>query len=186
MQKKTLKKLEKVLNTVDDFIIGFLDETSPQLNANTQRLWSFNKPSVKKNTTKMRANTFGFYAINGESILDFKENSRKESVCEFLERIRERNPDKPIIIVLDNFRSHLARKTRRKAKKLNIILVFLPPYSPDLNPIEQIWRVIKRILSPLFIKTLDELKEVISNNFYELTQRISFAEKWIKKFLNIS
>ena len=77
MQKKTLKKLEKVLNTVDDFIIGFLDETSPQLNANTQRLWSFNKPSVKKNTTKMRANTFGFYAINGESILDFKENSRK-------------------------------------------------------------------------------------------------------------
>ncbi|MBO8183494.1 MAG: transposase [Archaeoglobus sp.] len=69
---------------------------------------------------------------------------------------------------------------------MNIILVFLPPYSPDLNPIEQIWRVVKRVLSPLFIKTLDELKEVISNSFYKLTKRISFAEKWIQKFLNIS
>jgi len=183
--EEELKKLENVLNTVDDFIIGFLDESSPQLNANTQRLWSSNKPSVKKNTTKMRANTFGFYAINGESVVDFKEDSKKESVCEFLERIREKNPGKTIVIVLDNFRSHRARKTRREAKKLNVIPVFLPPYSPDLNPIEQIWRIIKRVLSPLFIKTLEELKEVISKSFYELTQRISFAEKWIKKFLNI-
>lgn len=185
MLKKSLKKLEKVLDSHKECIIGFLDETSPQLNANTQRLWSFNKPVVRKNTTRMRANTFGFYAINGESVVDFKENSKKEFVCEFLEKIRANNPDKPIIIILDNFRSHWAKKTRRKARKLDIILVFLPPYSPDLNPIEQIWRVIKRILSPLFVKTLDELKEVISNNFYELTQRISFAEKWVKKFLDI-
>ena len=56
-----------------------LDETSPQPTSNTQRLWSFNKPSVKKNTTKMRANTFGFYAINGESVVDFKGDSKKES-----------------------------------------------------------------------------------------------------------
>ena len=83
MQKRNLKKLEEALNSVNNYVIGFLDETSPQLNANTQRLWSFNKPSVKKNTTKMKVNTFGFYAINGESVVNFKENSKKESVCEF-------------------------------------------------------------------------------------------------------
>ena len=132
----------------------------------------------------MRANTFGLYAINGESVVDFKGDSKKESVCEFLEKIRQKNPDKTIIIILDNFRSHWTEKTRRKARNLNIIPVSLPPYSPDLNPIEQIWRAIKRVLSPLFIKTLDELKEVISKSFYELTQRTSFAEKWIEKFLN--
>jgi len=160
-----------------------LDETSPQLTANTQRLWSFFKPVVKKNTTKIRANTFGFYAINGESVINFKENSKKESVCEFLEKIRTKNPEKPIIIILDNFRSHWANKTREKAKELNIILVFLPPYSPDLNPIEQIWKSIKRELSPLLIKTLEKLKEVISNSFYKFSQKISFARKWIQKFL---
>ncbi|WP_456468918.1 transposase, partial [Archaeoglobus sp.] len=77
-----------------------------------------------------------------------------------------------------------AGKTRIKAEKLNMVLVYLPPYSPDLNPIEQIWRAIKRVLSPLFIRTLEELKEVISNSFHQLTQRMSFAEKWIRKFLN--
>jgi len=77
------------------------------------------------------------------------------------------------------------RKEGEKERKLKIILLFLPPYSPDLSPIEQIWRVIKRVLPPLFIKTLDELKEVISKSSYEPTQRISFAEEWIKRFLNI-
>jgi len=103
---------------------------------------------------------------------------------EFLKKIREKNPGKTIVVFLDNFRSHCARKTRRRAKKLNIVLIYLPPYSPDLNLIEQIWRAIKRELSPLSIKTSNELKEVISSSFYELTQRISFAEKWIEKFLN--
>jgi len=184
MLKKSLKKLEELDIDLDECIIGFLDESSPQTTSNSQRLWSFNKLVVKKNTTKMKANTFGFYAINGESVVDFKENSKKESVCEFLEDIRANNPDKTIIIILDNFKSHWSNKTRKKARKLNIIFVFLPPYSPDLNPIEQIWRIIKRVLSPLFIKSLEELKRIISSSFYQLAQRISFAEKWVKEFLN--
>ncbi|MHC1571206.1 MAG: transposase [Methanosarcinales archaeon] len=49
-----------------------------------------------------------------------------------------------------------ARKTRRKARKLKIILVFLLPYSPDLNPIEQIWRAIQRELSPFTSSKVDK------------------------------
>ncbi len=49
--EEEFKKLEEI--ELENCIIGFLDETSPQLASNTQRLWSFNKPSVKKNTTKM-------------------------------------------------------------------------------------------------------------------------------------
>jgi transposase len=142
-------------------IIGSLDEASLQLNANTQRVWSFSKPVVRKNTTKLKADTFGFYALKGKSIVDFKENSKKEAVCEFLEQIRENNPDGLVVLILDNFRSHWANKTRGTASKLNISLVFLPPYSPDLNPIEFIWKSIKREISPLLIKTLEELTSII-------------------------
>ncbi len=183
MPKKSLKKLKEALNSVDGYVIGFLDETSPQLNANSQRLWSFSKPVVKKNTTRLKANTFGFYAINGNSVVDFKEHSKKEAVCEFLEKVREENPDKPIIIILDNFRSHWANKTRETAEKLGIILVFLPPYSPDLNPIEFIWKSIKREISPLLIKTLDELKNVIKECFNRFSKKLSYARKWISEFL---
>ena len=63
-----------------------------------------------------------------------------------------------------------------------MVLVHLLPYSLDLNPIEEIWKATKRKLSPS--KSLDELKKVISKSFHELTQRISFAEKRIEKFLS--
>ena len=39
----------------------------------------------------MRANTFGFYSVNEKSVVNFKENSKKESVCEFLEKIRNKS-----------------------------------------------------------------------------------------------
>lgn len=167
----------------DRVVLGFFDEFSPQTTANTQRLWSFLKPKLKKNTTKMRANTFGFYPLNGQSVIDFKENSKKERVCEFFELIRKKNPDKKIVLILDNFRSHWAKITRQKAKKLGINLVFLPPYSPDLNPIEYVWKSIKRGLSPLWIESVDHFKNVIRNLFDRLSKRLSFAFGWIKKFL---
>ncbi len=63
-----------------DDIIGFVDQSSPQTTANTQRLWSFSKPVIRKNTSKFRANTFEFYALNGASVADFHEHSRKEYI----------------------------------------------------------------------------------------------------------
>ena len=130
----------------------------------------------------MRANTFGFYALNGQSVVDCKNRSRKEEVCEFLELIREHNPEKEIIIQLDNFSSHWANKTRERAKKLNITLVFQPPYSPDLNPIEYIWKSIKREISPHFFESENDLKYIVKHFFNEFSERLSFAKSWIQKF----
>ena len=94
-------------------MIGFLDETSPQTTANSQRLWSFTGPTITKNTTRMRANTFGFYALNGTSVVDFREHPRKEDVCAFLAQIRERNPGKDLLIILDNFSVTSHHRDRR-------------------------------------------------------------------------
>jgi len=127
-------------------VIGFLDETSPQTTANSQKLWSFTRPVITKNTTKLRANTFGFYALNGTSVIDFREHSRKEDVCAFLGRIRKENPGKNLLIILDNFRSHHANDTLEFALKEHIELVYLPPYSPDFNPIEHAFSKVKQAL----------------------------------------
>lgn len=92
----------------------------------------------------MKANSFGFYALNGNSVIDFKERSKKECVCEFFDEIRLKNPVKNIVVILDNFSSHRAKATIDYANEIGIELVFLPPYSPDLNPIEYIWKSIKK------------------------------------------
>ena len=86
-------------------------------------------------------------------------------------------------LILDNVRSHHARTVVAHAKRLNIILVFLPPYSPDLNPIEYIWKDIKRVISKEFIKNPGKLKRIISKSFLEFSEKLSYAKSWIKKFV---
>lgn len=98
--------------------------------------------------------------------------------------IREKNPENEIVLILDNFRSHWAKKTREHAKDLGIWLVFLPPYSPDLNPIEYIWKSVKRGLSPLLIESAEHFKGVIKGLFKKLSEKLSFAKGWMKQFIS--
>lgn len=125
----------------------------------------------------------GFYAIQGYSTIDFKDHSRKEDINEFLKLIRAVNPYGRIMIVLDNFRSHHSKLVNETSGKLNIDLVFLPPYSPDLNPIEFIWKSIKRELSRLFIETREQMRKEIEKYFKKFSQSKTYARKWMKKFL---
>lgn len=122
--------------------------------------------------------------MNGNSVIDFKKHSKKEDVCDFFKEIKSKNPMKNIVIVLDNFRSHRAQATVNFAEENGIELVYLPPYSPDLNPIEFIWKSIKRVVSSEFIVDLDHMKEIIRGSFQKYSARISFAKRWIEKFLN--
>jgi len=166
----------------DDCIIGFLDQAAPQTTDNKQRFWSFEKPKITKNTTKYRANTFGFHPINGKEVVEFMERSTAKYVCTFLRIIREKNPKKHILLIIDNARAHIAQRTRSFAKSLGITLVFLPTYSPDLNPIEQIWKSIRRKISQTFIKSEWSFKETIRTTFHYLAKKPSFMQGWLKKF----
>ena len=73
--------------------------------------------------------------------------------------------------------------SENNARQNRIILVFLPPYSPDLNPIEYIWKSIKRIISRTFIRDLDHMKQIIVDAFKKYSGMLSFARAWITKFL---
>jgi len=87
----------------DNTIVGFFDESSPQTTANTQRLLSFEKPVIYKNTTKYKANAFGFYTLNGTPVIDFKDHSKKEDVCDFFREIRLCNPEKQIVLIFKEY-----------------------------------------------------------------------------------
>jgi len=168
----------------EDIAIGFIDETGPQNTANTVRVWSFDKARIIKNTTKFRTNTIGFYAIKGESVKAFLDNSKASSIAKFLEKIREANNIyKAIVAVIDNFPAHKSKLVRQKAAELDIYLVYLPPCSPQLNPIEYIWKSIKRVFSLAFVRNLEEMKKVISDAWNKLCKKLSFAKSWIEKFL---
>lgn len=70
-------------------------------------------------------------------------------------------------------------------QKPDIIRVSLPRYSPDLNPIEQIWHNVKRDLSPLDAPDLETYRSLICDVFHNYAHRLSYAEAWIEQFLSI-
>jgi transposase len=103
------------------------------------------KLKKKKNTAHLKANSISCFMLNGVDTIAFPAHTRAEDFCGFLMAIKGRNPTNRICLVLDNFPTHKAKSVREKALELDIILIYLPPYSPDLNPIGSIWKSIKRI-----------------------------------------
>lgn len=70
------------------------------------------------------------------------------------------NPQELKVIVLDNGAFHKAK--RLKVPK-NIILIFLPPFSPELNPAEKMWAKFKRAFTNKLYKSLDEVSLFIQS-----------------------
>jgi transposase len=85
----------------------------------------------------------------------------------YLNEFSKSSPEEYKILLLDNGAFH-------KCLKLlipdNIALLFIPPYSPELNPAEKIWQKMKRAFSGKLHKTLDNVSEFIRNQVNILTE----------------
>lgn len=65
------------------------------------------------------------------------------------------------IVVLDNLGAHKVAGVRRAIRKAKATLLYLPPYSPDMNPIEKMFSKLKALLRKAAKRTVDELwKEI--------------------------
>jgi transposase len=165
-------------------VLGFLDASWPQPFENSQRMWSYDRPvEIDKPMVAVPWKSIGFYALVGESTITFRERLTKESICAALERIREQNPPHRILLVADNDGGHHAHLTQDRAAELGIEFVFLPPYSPTLNPIEPLWKSLKRKISPEIFEDQDHFKQFVTDTFLDLSKRLSFADNWIETFL---
>jgi transposase len=168
----------------EEIAIGFIDEARPQNTANTVKVWSFEKVRQEKNTTKFKTNTIGFYAIKGNGVTKFLENSKAPSIAGFLEDIKSANKIyRAIVVIADRFASHRSGLVKQKAEELGIYLVYLPPYSPELNPEQFLWKSIKRVLSLSFALNLDEMKRIITESWHKCSGNLGYAIHWIEIFL---
>jgi len=185
------------LDTGDPFLIFSFDESSQQFTANNIRVWSLNKPRMIKNTSKHKINAAGSYSLtkDGKDDLVFLENSKKESIVYTLKRLRKKNPKGVILLLIDNFPSHRAYVVRDCGKNLDMELCFLPPHSPELQPEENVWHAIKRLISafkidqiPNYNKLKKEesellLKELISKFFYQIVESKNKGNKILNNYI---
>lgn len=84
----------------------------------------------------------------------------------YLDEFTKHNPDEFKILILDNGAFHKAAHVEIPP---NIGLLFIPPYSPELNPAEKMWRHIKDQIATLVFKTIDDL----SDKLYDIVKKLS-------------
>ena len=75
----------------------------------------------------------------------------------------------PISILLDNAKYQVCNAVRERAATLNIELMFLPSYSPNLNLIERLWKWVKKdCLNCEYYSKFSEFKEAIDNSLNKI------------------
>ena len=82
------------------------------------------------------------------------------------------------IVVMDNLSAHKNKEVRNLIESIGAQLWFLPPYSPDLNPIEKMWSKIKSILRALKARTEKTLINAIAKALEVVTA--SDAKGWFE------
>ena len=98
----------------------------------------------------------------------YQDTANTDLIISYLTHIKTKLPPNSYI-VLDNATYHNNRRVKELFKDSNITLMFLPPYSPELNPIEKLWGTIKRYLRSYYIisLTLRENLELAILKYYD-------------------
>ena len=161
MQEAFIAKIEQyILEAQDNGLVLLFHDPMHQIHNNVngycwQETGKAGTIQVRANSGRRRLNIMG--ALNPltlrPTVFLSEENCDKEMMKIFLQEIRGEYPrPQRIVIILDNARYQRAYEVQEEAKRLGITLEFLPPYSPNLNLIERLWKYFK--------------KEVMQNSYY--------------------
>lgn len=148
----------------------FSDSTHPQYNPVISYGW-FKKGvefDVFTNSGRFRLNINGALCLDDLDIITRTcDRVNGDSICDLLKAIRLKNPEeKNLYLILDNAPFNRSIKVKELAKKLDIKLQYLPPYSPNLNPIERLWKFFKkRTLYNQYFETFEEFSKACVNFF---------------------
>jgi transposase len=102
----------------------------------------------------------------GESFFWEADQCNSATFGAYLKGLSQAFPDSLNLVLVDNGRHHTAKKLEVPD---NVRLVFLPPYSPELNPIERFWQAMKEQVAWLTFETLDPLREKVKGLIAEFS-----------------
>lgn len=181
MSKKLLKKISETLDTLEsssNVVVYALDETSVNVESNNRSLWSKvgEPPILEKNGLHKGINIIGSTSILNEfhtvnDIYSSQHSITSKEIKSHIEYLLEINDDKKVVIFMDNAKTHksLAMESFYYDNKDNLSIIFLPKYSPDMNPQENIWNHLKaKLFKPSARKSIYELASDIKTIFDEL------------------
>lgn len=142
--EKLEPKLEEAKN--GKRAVFFVDAAHFVMGAFLGYLWSCARLFVKSSSGRSRFNVLGAIDAINKKFVKVTNDSyiNATSVCALLKEITSLNLGVPITLILDNARYQKCKIVTELAATLDIELLYLPPYSPNLNLIERLWRFVKK------------------------------------------
>jgi transposase len=151
-------------------LLFFFDEGRFGLQSTLIRIWAKRGIPLSQRVQQGYQNFYLYSCVSpfsGESFTLFLPEVNTDMMNIFFEELAKEYPDREIRIVMDQAGWH-------KAKDLmysnNIAPVYLPSYSPELNPIERLWQWLrKEVTHNELFETLEDMMDALEQEFLKLT-----------------
>ena len=159
-----------ILNSSPETQCWIQDETKFRTLPPLRCMWMKAGQQVRIPTPEVNDSFYSYGAINldtGEWFDHFFDKANSESTIAYLEALIETYPDTLHILIWDQASYHTShvcvpcgKKVERWLEKQDqLTVLLLPKYSPELNPVESIWRIVKQRVAANMTRLVDELKE---------------------------
>ena len=168
----TLKPVTEAANKGEVHLL-FMDAAQFTLQPYICRLWSKVRIFIRASAGRNRINVLGAVNAITKEVSTYTNTTYICANCliDFLKQLRQQYNDKPIAIVLDNARYQHCFLVTTFAKSIGIHLLFLPPYSPNLNIIERLWKFTKKqILNAQYYDAPKKFHEAVTDFFQNINQ----------------
>jgi putative transposase len=152
---------------IDASRLVFIDETWTKTNMAALRGWAPRGNRIRAKVPAGRWHTMTFLAalrhdrLTAPWLIDGPINGERFQL--YVERVLAPALRPGDIVIMDNLGSHKGKAVRRVIQAAGARLIFLPKYSPDLNPIEQLFAKLKHLLRKAARRTADTVCEAIGH-----------------------
>jgi transposase len=160
-----------------DIDVWAIDEVRFQQHGSRCRMWiapEEKDPVLLHEPTRKSLGYFGAVRLRDGKFVYRREDNKfnGETFFEFLKKLRKAScqSGKKVVVISDNARYHHAKlhKDYRDQCATRFALDFLPPYSPDLNPIERVWKLTRRCCTHnVYFSTLESIANAVEATFEE-------------------
>ena len=136
-------------------------------------VWCVARVFIQSASGRKRLNVLGALDAHSKELFTITNQTyiNSQTVCQMLEKLAAHYGKQALVIVLDNARYQKCKLVIQKAEELGIKLLYLPPYSPNLNLIERVWKFVKNeVLYSQYYADFDSFKTSIENCLGEINQ----------------
>ena len=154
--------------------VFFVDAAHFVLGGFLGMIWCFTRIFIRSASGRQRYSVLGAVETRDHDLVTIQTTGsiNAESVCELIRTIDAKYPNEPITLVMDNARYQYNAQVQELAATVNIELLYLPAYSPNLNLIERVWKLVKsKCLRNHYYEDLESFRSAIDSFLHSLRGR---------------